>query len=309
VSGIPADPHAAHHHHHGLPRGVGPLVTVLGLTGGVMVVEVVGGLLSGSLALLADAGHMLTDVAGLTLAVAAGCLSKRPATAERTWGLRRAEVLAAAAQAAVLLTVGVLVLVEALRRIADPPEVSSGTMLVFGGVGLLANLAGLAVLAGTRDRDLNTRAAFLEVLNDAAGSLAVLVAAGATALGARRADVLVSLLIGGFILPRSWALLRRTVDILLESAPRGTDMQRVREHLMDMPRVLDVHDLHASLVSSDLPVLTAHVVVEDACFHDGCLPELLDRIQACLREDHGLEHTTVQFEPAAHAAHEPVRHE
>jgi cobalt-zinc-cadmium efflux system protein len=302
-----------HGHDHHYPHDAGGhrarLALVLALTTTALLVELVGAAVSGSLALLADAGHALTDAAGLVLALVATALAQRPATPQRTWGYRRAEVLAAAAQAAVLLGVGVFVLVEAVRRLVDPPEVASTAMLVFGVVGLLANGAGIAVLAGARSENLNMRAAFLEVVNDALGSAAVLVAAASIAwFGWQRADAVASLLIGALILPRTWRLLRETVDVLLESTPRGLDLDAVRRRLLSVPHVEDVHDLHASQLATDLPVLTAHVVVDDSCFHDAHLPELLDQLQQCLADDFDVEHSTLQFERATHADHEHPTH-
>ncbi|HEU4910407.1 MAG TPA: cation diffusion facilitator family transporter [Actinomycetes bacterium] len=300
-------------HAHGAPGAgsVRRLGVVLALTAAVMVLGVVGAVVSGSLALLADAGHALTDVFGLGLAVAAAYLARRPATPEKTWGYVRAEVLGAAAQAAVLLAVGAYIVVEGVRRLLDPPEVASTAMLLFGAVGLAANLVGLALLAPGRRANLNTRAAFLEVLNDALGSVAVLVAAASIAwFGWQRADAVASLLIGALILPRTVRLLRETVDVLLEATPKGLDLDHVREHLLEVPRVRDVHDLHASQLATGLPVLTAHVVVDDSCFHDGHLPALLDELQRCAAGHFGvsIEHSTFQFEAGTHAAHEQPGH-
>jgi len=295
--------------HAGLADHRGKLAVVLGITVAVLVVEVVGAVVSGSLALLADAGHMLTDVAGLTLGYVAALLARRPATDARTWGYRRAEVLAAAVQAAVLLAVGVFVLVEAVHRLVNPPEVTSGAMLVFGAVSLVANLAGIAVLASGRDANLNMRAAFLEVLNDTLGSVAVLIAAAVIALtGWLRADAVASLVIGALIIPRTFRLLRDAVDVLLESTPKGLDLTHVRDHILALPHVYDVHDLHASQVATGLPVLTAHVVVDDSCFHDGHLGPMLDELQRCIAHDFDIEHSTIQFEAATHAEHEHHTH-
>jgi cobalt-zinc-cadmium efflux system protein len=303
------DGHAHGHDGVGLADHRGRLAAVLGITLTVLVVEVVGAVISGSLALLADAGHMLTDVAGLTLGLVAAALAGRPATAARTWGYRRAEVLGAAAQAAVLLAVGVFVLVEAVRRLFEPPEVTSGTMLLFGVVGLIGNLVGLAILAGGRGTNLNMRAAFLEVVNDALGSLAVLAAAVVIATtGWLRVDALASLVIGALIIPRTIRLLRETVDVLLESTPKGLDLGQVRGRILRLAHVDDVHDLHASLVATGLPVLTAHVVVDESCFHDGHLGPMLDELQACIASDFDVTHSTIQFESAAHAGHEHQTH-
>ncbi len=301
----------SHDHSHGddLADHRGRLAVVLGIAGTVLVVEVVGAVVSGSLALLADAGHMLTDVAGLTLAFVAAVLARRPATDAKTWGYRRAEVLAAAAQAAVLLAVGGFVLVEAVRRLIEPPEVTSGAMVVFGLVGLAGNIVGIAVLASGRSANLNMRAAFLEVVNDALGSVAVLVAALVIATtGWTRADAVASLVIGALIIPRTLRLLSETVNVLLESTPPGLDLTDVRERLQRHPHVHDVHDLHATQVATGLPVLTAHVVVDDSCFFDGHLGEMLDELQQCIVDDFDIEHSTIQFESAGHAEHEHETH-
>lgn len=298
-------------HSHGLPTSGQrrPLATVLGITATVLAVEVVGAFLSGSLALLADAGHMLTDVAGLSLALLAAVLAGRPATNTRTWGYRRAEVLAAAGQAAVLLAVGGFVLVEGVRRLVEPPQVASTAMIVFGAVGLAGNLISILVLTRISGGNLNTRAARLEVVNDALGSVAVLLAAAVIALtGWHRADAVVSLLIGALILPRTWKLLHETVDVLMEATPKDVDLADVRRHLLEVAHVHAIHDLHASTIASQLPVLTAHVVVDDSCFHDGHLPRLLDQLQQCLAGHFDVEHSTFQFEPAGHAAHEHPAH-
>lgn len=282
---------------------------VLGITTAVLVAEVVGAVVSGSLALLADAGHMLTDVAGLSMALVAANLARRPATPQRTWGFLRAEVLGAAAQALLLLVVGVLLLVEAVQRLIQPDEVAPAAMLVFGVIGLVGNVIGLAVLAGARGDNLNLRAAFLEVANDALGSLAVLAAAAAVwATGWQRADAMASLVIVALIVPRTLGLLRQTVTVLLESTPGGLDLDEVRRHVEALPHVLAVHDLHASQVATGVPVLTAHVVADDECFHDGHLAGMLDQVQHCLREDFAITHSTIQFEPSSHTDHEPGVH-
>ena len=302
----------SHDHDHSNLAGGGhrrPLAAVLAISSTILVVEVIGAIASGSLALLADAGHMLTDVAGLTLALIAAILASRPPTPERTWGYRRAEVLAAAAQAAVLLAVGLFVLVEGVRRLIDPPPVESGVMFVFALVGLVGNVISMTILARTHGGNLNTRAAFLEVVNDMLGALAVLVAAILIArYGWLRADAVTSILIGLLILPRTWKLLRETVDVLLEGTPRSVDLTDVRRHILSTSHVVAIHDVHASRVSSDLPILTAHIVVDDSCFHDGHLPELLDELQSCLADHFDVAHSTFQFEPVRHSAHEPATH-
>ncbi|WP_409331998.1 cation diffusion facilitator family transporter [Trujillonella humicola] len=289
------------------------LAIVLGLTATVLVVEVIGALISGSLALLADAGHMLTDSAGLAIALIAATLAARPATARRTWGYRRAEVLGATVQAAALLAVGAYILVEGIRRLFDPPEIASGAVIVFGVVGLVANAIGIVVLTrGGRSDNVNMRAAFLEVLNDTLGSVAVLAAAVVIALtGWQQADAVASLLIAVLIIPRTLKLLRETVSVLLESTPPGLDLEDVRAHLLALPHVREVHDLHASQITSGLPVLTAHVVVDDSCFYDGHAGQILDQLQGCLTEHFpiSVEHSTFQLESPAHAAHELAAHD
>jgi len=301
-----------HGHDHGgaaLVDHRGRLVAVLAIAVTVLLVEVVGAAVSGSLALLTDAGHMLSDVAGLSMAVLAAALARRPATDARTWGFRRAEVLAAAAQSAILLAVGLFVLVEAVRRLIVPPDVQPSAMVVFGAVGLAGNVIGLLVLASGRNADLNMRAAFLEVVNDALGSVAVIVAAGVVAwTGWLRADAVASLLIGVLIVPRTLGLLTESLHVLLESTPRGLDLAEVRQRLVAHPHVHDVHDLHASQVATGLPVLTAHVTVDDSCFYDGHLASMLDDLQRCLDQDFDVEHSTIQFEAATHAEHEHDTH-
>jgi cobalt-zinc-cadmium efflux system protein len=298
-------------HSHGVPAPGQrrALTVVLGISVTILAAEVAGAVLSGSLALLADAGHMLSDVAGLGLALAATVLAARPATDTRTWGYLRAEVLAAAAQAAVLLAVGGFVVAEAIRRLITPPAVQPGLMAVFGVIALAGNAVSVLVLTRLDRGNLNTRAALLEVANDALGAAAVLVAAVVIALtGWDRADPVASLLIGVLIVPRTIRLLGEAVRVLMEATPKDVDLAEVRAHILAVGHVHSVHDLHATSVASDLPVLTAHVVVDDSCFEDRHLPALLDQLQTCLAGHFDLEHSTFQFEPASHAAHEPSTH-
>jgi cobalt-zinc-cadmium efflux system protein len=303
--------HSHDHGHGSLLADKRRLALVLGITATILLVEVVGAVVSGSLALLADAGHMLTDVAGLLIAVAAAAMSARPATSRRTWGYQRAEVLAATIQSAVLLGVGVFVIVEGIRRLVHPPAVASSAMLVFGVVGLIGNVVSLAVLVAGRSGSFTVRAAVLEVINDALGSVAVLVAGAVIAVtGWDRADAVVSILIGVLIVPRTVRLLSETTDVLLEATPRGLDLDDVRAHLLGLPHVHGVHDLHASQIAAGLPVLTAHVVVDDSCFNDGHAPQILDLLQECVADHFQLsvEHSTFQLEPVHHAGHEVSVH-
>jgi cobalt-zinc-cadmium efflux system protein len=286
------------------------LVVVLALTLAVLAAEVVGAVLSGSLALLADAGHMATDAAGLALALAAVRLAQRPARGRRTFGWQRVEILAAVANGLLLLLVAVYVLVEAIRRIGHPPEIGSGLMLAVATVGLVVNLGSLAVLHGGRDESLNVRGAYLEVLADALGSVAVIVAAVVIATtGWTPADIVASAVIGFLVVPRAWHLLREAFDVLLEAAPRGVDLHQVRAHILGVDGVLDVHDLHAWTITSGSPVLSAHVVVTDEALAAGHGGRVLDALCSCLGEHFDLEHCTFQLEAAAHAGHEAPVHD
>ncbi len=312
----PAEPEHGHGHGHSHDLPQGPvarkrLAIVLAITVSVMVVEVIGALVTGSLALLADAGHMLTDAAGLTLSLVVAILAERPPTARLTWGWKRAEVLSAALQATALLAIGIYILVEGVQRLIDPPEVAGTGMIVFGAIGLAANAVAILILTrgGVHSQNMNTRAAFLEVINDALGSVAVLVAAAAIWLtGWHRADAVASILIGTLILPRCWLLLRQAVTVLLEATPLTVDLDEVRTHILGVPHVRAVHDLHASTVATGLPILSAHVVVEDGCFHDGHLTVMLDELQRCLAGHFDVEHSTFQFEAQTHADHEHPTH-
>nr|WP_211160946.1 cation diffusion facilitator family transporter [Microcella alkalica] len=295
-------PVTGHAHAHS-PRGGNRrrLAIAFGLTACILVAQVIGAIITGSLALLVDAAHMLTDAGGLLIALMAAGLMKRAATTRRTWGLLRVEVLAATVQAAVLLGVGIVVVVEAVQRLREPAEIPGAELLVFGVIGLVANAISILVLAGGRAANLNMRAAFLEVLNDALGSLAVIAAAIVImTTGFQQADSLAALLVGALIIPRTLRLLRDAVDVLLESVPRGIDIADVRRHLMEEEHVLDVHDLHISQIATGLPVLTAHVIVESECFVDGHAPEITRALQACVAQHFSvsIDHATFQLEPA-----------
>jgi cobalt-zinc-cadmium efflux system protein len=295
-------------HEHGWSAAAahrGRLAAVFVVTAAVLVVEVVGAALSGSLALLADAGHMLADAAGIGLALLAIRFAARPATPQRTFGYYRLEILAAVVNAILLLGVAGFVLVEAWRRLTDPPEVASGLMLAVAAVGLAANALSLWLLRRGQRESLNLRGAYLEVWGDLLGSVAVLVAAGVIALsGFQAADPIASALIGVFILPRTWRLLREAVDVLLEAAPKGVDLDEVRRHLLEAPGVADVHDLHAWTITSGLPVLSAHVVVD----RDADAGAVLDGLAACLTGHFDIEHSTFQLELPEHRGHEGATH-
>lgn len=298
-------------HDHGAGANRTRLGFALALTGVVVVAQALGSVVTGSLALLVDTAHMLTDTVGLGMALVASVLMTRPATDRHTWGLRRAEVIAALTQAALLLAVGGFALVEGVRRLVTPADVPSTSLLVFGVVGLVANLVALVVLTGGRRSNLNMRAAYLEVLNDALGSVAVIVGAVLiAAFGWVRADSVAGLLIALLILPRTLLLLRDSTRVLLESVPPGLDLADVRRHILEVEHVVDVHDLHVTRVSSDLPVLTAHVTMQRACFESGHSGEVLRELQECVAEhfDVAIEHSTFQIEPEGHAGTEHAHH-
>lgn len=301
-----------HGHGHGLTatgRNRKRLVVVLAITLSIMVVQAVGAWLSGSLALLADAGHMLTDATGVGIALLAATLSSRPATDLRTFGWMRAEILAALGNAVILCTVGVLVIREAFLRWNQTPEVDSTLMLWVAVVGAVANAISLMVLSSGKDESLNMRGAYLEVLGDLLGSLAVIVAAIVImTTGFLRADALASFAIGLMILPRAVSLLRDVVDVLMEATPRDVDLVSVREHMRGLPGVVDVHDLHAWTVTSGMPVLSAHVVLDTEQIDDELECATLDGLAACLRGHFDVDHCTFQLEPVGHAGHERALH-
>ena len=300
-----------HGHSHGTATGIhrNRLLGVLAITVTVMIAEIIGGLASGSLALLADAGHMLTDAAGVGLAVLAAAFAARPATSKRTFGYQRFEILAAVINAILLFGVAGYVLVEAVRRFNAPPEVSTGVMLAVAVVGLLANAGSLLVLRGGQQQSLNVRGAYLEVLGDLLGSAAVIVAAVVIQVtGFAKADAIASAAIGLMILPRTWALLREAVDVLLEATPKGVDLDEVRQHLIDTLGVIGVHDLHAWTITSGLPVLSAHVVVAEEALADGGGGRVLDQLGHCLAGHFDVEHCTFQLEAPGHREHEMAHH-
>ena len=281
------------------------LLTTLALTGSVFVAEVVGALVTRSLALLVDAGHMMTDMAVLIASTVTAVLMERRPTNRRTWGWSRLEVITAAGGALVLLAVGVYAIVEAVLRLWSPGRDQvhqQGLLLFFGILGLAANVGSILVLASGHKDNLNMRAAFLEVVNDALGSVAVLVSAVVMMLtGWAGFDAVAGALIALLMIPRAIKLLASSVSVLLEETPADLDMAKVRKHLEGVPGVLEVHDLHANSVSTGLPQLTAHVVVRQgttAVENE----RILTSMQRCLR-DHfpvSVEHTTFQIEQQGH---------
>lgn len=281
---------------------------MLAIVVAVMLVEVVVGILTGSLALLADAGHMLSDAFGLILALTAVAVAQREGDARRSFGFQRTEILAAGANGLLLLVLAVGIVVSAVRRLGDPAPIASGWMLAAGLLGLVANVIGLMVLRGGAEESLNVKGAYLEVLGDTLGSVAVVVAAVVIGLtGWDTADSVASLLIAVLIAPRAIGLLREVADVLMEAAPRDVDVDELRTHMTEVDGVQDVHDLHVWTITSGMPVMSAHVVVDDELDADG-RHHVLDELRSCLAEHFDVEHSTFQLEPAAHAENERHTH-
>jgi cobalt-zinc-cadmium efflux system protein len=298
-------------HEHGTAAGAhrGRLAAVLAITVGVLIAEILGAVLSGSLALLADAGHVAADATGIGLALFAIWMADRPATSRRTFGYQRAEILAALANGVILLGLAGYIGYEAVHRLVHPAPVRLAGMAAFGLLAVLGNAVSLLLLASGRRESLNIRGAFLEVAADLLGALAVLVAAAIMSLtGFTRADPIASLAIATLIVPRTLRLVRDAVDVLLEAAPHEVDLDEVRRHLLSAPGVRDVHDLHAWTITSGVPVMSAHVVVDDQVLADGGYGRLLDRLHDCLTGHFDVEHSTLQLEPAGHVDHEGAKH-
>jgi len=300
----------SHDHGHGASTR-GRLAVAFAIIAVVLVVQVVGALFSGSLALLADAGHMASDAIGLLVALVASVWATRPATDRHTFGFRRVEVLGALFNAVLLSVVAVVVAIEAIRRLteADPHEPLGIPMLVVAGIGLLANVAAFLVLRGGDRRSMNMRGATLEVLGDLFGSIAA-VAAGVVLIttGFAAADAIASLVIAALIVPRAALLLRDVVRVLTESAPRETDVTLIREHLLETSGVVAVHDVHVWAITSGAPVFTAHVECEPEVFASGRTGEMLESLGECLHGHFDVEHSTFQLEPAGHSEREEPAH-
>ncbi len=308
----------SHSHAHGA-EGVpednrARLWLAFGITSVIVIAQLVGAMVTGSLALLTDTAHAITDASGLLVALIAANLMMRPATSKRTWGFRRIEVIAAMFQSVLLLVVGTYAAIEGVRRLFEPPEVPAMELLIFGVIGLAANVTAIIILSSGRNSNFNMRAAFLEVLNDALGSLGVIIAAIVIATtGFQRADSIAGLFIAALIVPRAFKLMRETARVLMEFTPEGLDLDEVREHILNVDHVREVHDLHASTVATGLPTLTAHIVIDEKCFSDGHAAEVLARVKECVAEhfDVPIHHSTFQIEPPSIRDHEPdsVRHE
>ena len=305
--------HAGHHdgHGHGVSAGADRryLSIALGLIVGLMVVEVVVAMVSGSLALLSDAGHMLSDAGAIAASLWAIRLAARPATGMWTFGWKRAEILSAAVNGITLLVVGAVIAFEAVRRLVEPPPVQGGPVLAVALLGVVVNVVAAWVLAKANRSSLNVEGAFQHILTDLYAFIATFIAGAVIVVaGFTRADAIASLVVVMLMFHAAWGLLRDSGRVLLEAAPVGTDLTAIRDHLCINAHVIDVHDLHVWTVTSDLPALSAHIVIDDGCFHDGHAPELLDEMQACLVGHFDVEHSTFQFEPSSHAEHEHEPH-
>jgi len=303
------DSHGGHSHAVSADADRRQLWVALLLLLAFMVGEVIVAVASGSLALLSDAGHMLSDVGAIGASLWAIRLAARPATGAWTFGWKRAEILSAAANGITLLVVSGIVGIEAIRRLIDPPPVDGGPVLVVALVGVLVNIVAAWVLAKANRSSLNVDGAYQHILTDLYGFIGTVVA-GIVILttGYNRADAIASLVVVALMLKAAWGLLRDSGRVLLEAAPEGIDLDQVRGHLLENEHVHDVHDLHVWTVTSNLPTLSAHVVIDDSCFTDGHAPQLLDTLQACLGDHFDVEHSTFQLEPASHAGHEGLTH-
>ena len=308
---------AAHSHDHGLDGAATAggkhrkkLVLVLSITATIFVVQVIGAIISGSLALLADAGHMLTDATGVLVALIATFIAALPATSKRTFGLMRVEVLAAMVNGIILSVICVVIVASAIQRIGSEVEIETGPMLVAAIIGAGANLVSLLILRSSQQESINVRGAYLEVLGDLLGSVAVIVAGFIIMFtGWNWVDQLAAFVIAAMIAPRAFSLLRDVVRILLESTPKDVDLDETREHILSVPGVMDVHDLHAWTITSGVNAMSAHVVVSEETLDWERYDRILDELHACLSEHFDTSHCTIQLEPAHHAIHETEVHE
>jgi cobalt-zinc-cadmium efflux system protein len=287
------------------------LAISLAITATVMVVQIVGGVLSGSLALLADAAHMFTDTAALIIALVANAVASRPADDRRTYGYQRAEVFGALINAAVLIVLSVWIAVESVGRLMAPgdAEVEGGVMLIIAIIGLVANAVALWLLSSAQRNSINVRGAYLEVMGDLLGSAAVIIAAIVIVVsGWVQADAIASLLIAAMIVPRAIGLLREVFSVLSESAPQGTQIAEIRSHILGAPGVADVHDVHVWQLTRGAPVFTAHVVVDADVLERGGAAALLGSLQSCRGDHFDVAHSTFQIEPAGHADRDTAAH-
>lgn len=280
------------------------LVAVLIITGAVFVIQVAGALISGSLALLADAGHMLTDATGVFIALVASLLAAKPACEKRTFGFLRAEVLAALVNGLAIAAIAVVIFIEAIKRLGTDVEIAAGPMLLAAVLGGAANLVSLLILSSGQKESLNIRGAYLEVLGDLLGSVAV-IAAGITIwlTDWMLADQIASLAIAVMILPRAWSLLSEVVHVLMESTPKDLDLTETRRHLLSVPGVVDVHDKHAWTITSGVTAFTAHVTITDAAMRGSGTGPILAELLACLDGHFDTAHSTFQIESESQVSH------
>jgi cobalt-zinc-cadmium efflux system protein len=287
------------------------LIVAISIIASVLVVEVVGAVISGSLALLADVGHVFSDLLGLVVALLAITVAARPASDRATFGYQRAEVLGALINGVILLGVAGFVVVEAITRLlaAETAAPLGVPMIVVAAIGLLANIAAALVLRGDHEHSIGMRAAYLEVLADLLGSIAAL-GAGLIIVftGFAPADAIASLIIAAMIVPRAISLLREVVRVLFESVPKHMDVAAIREHLVETPGVVDVHDVHVWAITSGNPVFSAHVVVSPELLASGGAGALLEALGTCLSGHFDVDHSTFQLEPADHAQHQEPTH-
>lgn len=293
--------HGHHHHHTHAHQNKDRLIWILALTGVFLVVEVLAGIQSNSLALLADAGHMITDFGALGLALFGIKIAERPASPQHTYGYYRAEILAALANSLLLLCIGFYIFFEAIQRFRNPVEIHSETVIWVAALGLCVNVTGMLLLQSGAKHSLNLRAAYLEVFSDAIASVGVIASALVVKFtGWIYADSIISLGIGIFILPRTWKLLSEAVGVLLEGVPKDVDIGALRHSIEELPGVADVHDLHVWALSSGVNAMSVHVVLEAGQDHD----EILRTVQDHVTTEHKIKHATVQVESAGCAEHE-----
>ena len=298
-------------HNHGVSADADKryLLTALALIAAFMIVEVVVGFVVGSVALIADAGHMLSDVGALAASLWAIKLAAKPAAGAWTYGWKRAEILSAAGNGVTLLVVSALVTFEAIRRLIDPPPVAGLAVLLVALVGVAVNVAATVIISKANTSSMNIQGAFQHLLTDLYAFIATVIAGVViVATGYRRADAIASLIVVALMLRAAYGLLRDSGRVLLEAAPEGVDLDDLRLYLLETEHVVAVHDLHAWTVTSDLPAVSAHIVVTEECFRSGHCPQILDQLQACLTGHFDVEHSTFQLEPAGHAAHEVAQH-
>lgn len=291
-----------HTHDHGTlaPANERRLTLALAISASLMAVEVAAGLWSGSLALLSDAAHMLTDVSALTIALFAVHAGRRPPDEQHTFGHRRYEILAAAVNAALLFVIAAFILIEAIHRLREPREIKGAAMLAVAVAGLIGNALSARLLHGGRSQSLNLRGAYLEALSDLIASIGVILAAGIILLTGRRwVDPVVAIAIALWVLPRGWLLLRDCADILMDAVPKGYDVDKVARALAAVPGVVEVHDLHLWSITSGKPSLTAHLTVDDARRSP---PAVLGDAQRMLQERFQIGHSTLQIESRAYPA-------